>query len=145
MQKPYWPSSIASTPASISKSVTHWRSAQHAIRIYSTRSTLSPVLNIAEPSGESSVTDESLCNPRTLADAGIWALATRSTHRSIQTALSPKYTSGSTSAPKGVMLSHYNVGSNLEQLEQVFGLGRKDCVLGILPFFHSFSTIVQLV
>ncbi len=41
--------------------------------------------------------------------------------------------------PKGVMLSHYNIGSNIEQLEQVFGLNRRDCVLGILPFFHSFG------
>jgi acyl-[acyl-carrier-protein]-phospholipid O-acyltransferase / long-chain-fatty-acid--[acyl-carrier-protein] ligase len=49
------------------------------------------------------------------------------------------FSSGSTGEPKGVMLSHYNVGSNIEQLEQVFGLDRRDRVLGILPFFHSFG------
>jgi acyl-[acyl-carrier-protein]-phospholipid O-acyltransferase/long-chain-fatty-acid--[acyl-carrier-protein] ligase len=49
------------------------------------------------------------------------------------------FSSGSTGDPKGVMLSHYNVMSNIEQLEQVFGLNRKDRVLGILPFFHSFG------
>jgi acyl-[acyl-carrier-protein]-phospholipid O-acyltransferase / long-chain-fatty-acid--[acyl-carrier-protein] ligase len=49
------------------------------------------------------------------------------------------FSSGSTGDPKGVMLSHYNIGSNIEQLEQVFGLGRRDGVLGILPFFHSFG------
>lgn len=38
---------------------------------------------------------------------------------------------------KGVMHTHYNIGSNMEQLEQVFGLGRRDCVPGGLPFFHS--------
>ena len=34
------------------------------------------------------------------------------------------FSSGSTGDPKGVMLSHYNIGSNIEQLEQVFGLNR---------------------
>jgi acyl-[acyl-carrier-protein]-phospholipid O-acyltransferase/long-chain-fatty-acid--[acyl-carrier-protein] ligase len=49
------------------------------------------------------------------------------------------FSSGSTGEPKGVMLSHYNVAANIEQLEQVFGLGKSDCVLGVLPFFHSFG------
>ncbi len=49
------------------------------------------------------------------------------------------FSSGSTGDPKGVRLSHYNIGSNVEQLEQVFGLGYRDGVLGILPFFHSFG------
>jgi len=49
------------------------------------------------------------------------------------------FSSGSTGEPKGVMLSHYNVISNVEQLEQVFGLDRRDRVLGVLPFFHSFG------
>ncbi len=37
------------------------------------------------------------------------------------------------------MLSHYNIGSNIEQLEQVFGLNRADGFVGVLPFFHSFG------
>jgi acyl-[acyl-carrier-protein]-phospholipid O-acyltransferase/long-chain-fatty-acid--[acyl-carrier-protein] ligase len=49
------------------------------------------------------------------------------------------FSSGSTGDPKGVMLSHYNIGSNIAQLEQVFSLGKRDCILGILPFFHSFG------
>ncbi len=49
------------------------------------------------------------------------------------------FSSGSTGEPKGVMLSHYNIGSNIAQLEQVFGLGKRDCILGVLPFFHSFG------
>jgi acyl-[acyl-carrier-protein]-phospholipid O-acyltransferase/long-chain-fatty-acid--[acyl-carrier-protein] ligase len=49
------------------------------------------------------------------------------------------FSSGSTGEPKGVMLTHYNVGSNVEQLEQVFGLNCRDRLLGILPFFHSFG------
>ena len=49
------------------------------------------------------------------------------------------FSSGSTGEPKGVMLSHFNVVSNVEQLEQVFGLGKSDRLLGVLPFFHSFG------
>jgi acyl-[acyl-carrier-protein]-phospholipid O-acyltransferase / long-chain-fatty-acid--[acyl-carrier-protein] ligase len=49
------------------------------------------------------------------------------------------FSSGSTGDPKGVLLSHYNIGSNIAQLEQVFGLAKHDRVLGILPFFHSFG------
>ena len=49
------------------------------------------------------------------------------------------FSSGSTGEPKGVMLTHYNILSNVEQLEQVFALTPEDRVLGILPFFHSFG------
>jgi acyl-[acyl-carrier-protein]-phospholipid O-acyltransferase/long-chain-fatty-acid--[acyl-carrier-protein] ligase len=49
------------------------------------------------------------------------------------------FSSGSTGVPKGVMLSHYNIASNVEQLGQTFALGPKDRILGILPFFHSFG------
>jgi acyl-[acyl-carrier-protein]-phospholipid O-acyltransferase/long-chain-fatty-acid--[acyl-carrier-protein] ligase len=49
------------------------------------------------------------------------------------------FSSGSTGEPKGVMLSHYNIGSNIEQMEQVFGWHYRDRVLGVLPFFHSFG------
>ncbi len=49
------------------------------------------------------------------------------------------FSSGSTGEPKGVMLSHYNIGSNIEQLEQVFGLSKQDGFVGVLPFFHSFG------
>ena len=49
------------------------------------------------------------------------------------------FSSGSTGEPKGVMLSHYNVSSNLDQFDQVFAFGRDERILGILPFFHSFG------
>lgn len=49
------------------------------------------------------------------------------------------FSSGSTGEPKGVMLSHFNIVSNICQITQVFMLGRRDKILGILPFFHSFG------
>ena len=49
------------------------------------------------------------------------------------------FSSGSTGDPKGVMLTHFNLESNVEALAQVFRVDTKDRVLGILPFFHSFG------
>jgi acyl-[acyl-carrier-protein]-phospholipid O-acyltransferase / long-chain-fatty-acid--[acyl-carrier-protein] ligase len=49
------------------------------------------------------------------------------------------FSSGSTGEPKGVMLTHYNVASNIEQMGQTFAFGGRDRILGILPFFHSFG------
>jgi len=54
------------------------------------------------------------------------------------------FSSGSTGEPKGVMLTHYNIASNIEQMEQTFMLGRHDRLLGVLPFFHSFGFSVAL-
>ncbi len=54
------------------------------------------------------------------------------------------FSSGSTGEPKGVLLTHYNIGSNIEQIAQTFMLGRRDRLLGILPFFHSFGFTVTL-
>src|SRR5213596_2736006 len=48
------------------------------------------------------------------------------------------FSSGSTGDPKGVMLSHYNIAANIEQIGQIFALDKGDRILGILPFFRSF-------
>ena len=54
------------------------------------------------------------------------------------------FSSGSTGDPKGVMLSHFNLMSNISQVCQVFMLDGSDKFLGILPFFHSFGFMAAL-
>lgn len=54
------------------------------------------------------------------------------------------FSSGSTGEPKGVMLTHYNVGANCRQMGQLFMLNRRDKILGILPFFHAFGYTVTI-
>ncbi|MFH0945439.1 MAG: acyl-[ACP]--phospholipid O-acyltransferase [Planctomycetota bacterium] len=49
------------------------------------------------------------------------------------------FSSGSTGEPKGVMLTHFNLDSNVEAVSQVFRPTASDRLLGILPLFHSFG------
>ncbi len=54
------------------------------------------------------------------------------------------FTSGSTGDPKGVMLSHRNIGRNVEDFDATIHLRRDDVLLGILPLFHSFGYTVAM-
>lgn len=55
------------------------------------------------------------------------------------------FTSGSTGDPKGVVLTHQNVLSNVHQMRQHLRLDPLSVVaLGILPFFHSFGHTVGI-
>jgi acyl-[acyl-carrier-protein]-phospholipid O-acyltransferase/long-chain-fatty-acid--[acyl-carrier-protein] ligase len=54
------------------------------------------------------------------------------------------FSSGSTGEPKGVMLTHHNVLSNIRQMTQVFSFSSDDKLLGVLPFFHAFGFTVTL-
>ncbi|MGB4598989.1 MAG: acyl-[ACP]--phospholipid O-acyltransferase [Trichlorobacter sp.] len=47
------------------------------------------------------------------------------------------FSSGSTGSPKGVMLSHHNILSNIESLRAVFQPDQHDRVAAVLPLFHS--------
>jgi acyl-[acyl-carrier-protein]-phospholipid O-acyltransferase/long-chain-fatty-acid--[acyl-carrier-protein] ligase len=47
------------------------------------------------------------------------------------------FSSGSTGEPKGVMLSHHNIISNIESLRTVFQSSPSDNVCAALPLFHS--------
>jgi len=54
------------------------------------------------------------------------------------------FSSGSTGVPKGVMLTHFNVGANIESFEQAVSLWPDDRIIGFLPFFHSFGYTTTL-
>lgn len=49
------------------------------------------------------------------------------------------YTSGTSARPKGVMLSHGNLETNVEDAVEHAQITSADCFLGVLPQFHSFG------
>jgi long-chain acyl-CoA synthetase len=54
------------------------------------------------------------------------------------------YTSGTTGDPKGAMLSHGNIASNVEASLQVIHLGPEDRCLSFLPLSHIFERMAGL-
>jgi long-chain acyl-CoA synthetase len=55
------------------------------------------------------------------------------------------YTSGTTSDPKGVMLTHANLLGEVESVFKWAHVGPKDAVLGVLPLFHVLSQMANLL
>src|SRR5262249_30267470 len=49
------------------------------------------------------------------------------------------FSSGSTGEPKGVVLSHFNIDSNVQAIREAYRVLPTDRLMGILPFFHSFG------
>ncbi|MFE6285723.1 4-coumarate--CoA ligase family protein [Streptomyces sp. NPDC057877] len=49
------------------------------------------------------------------------------------------YSSGTTGTPKGVMLTHRQIATNLAQLEPSIGASPGERVLAVLPFFHIYG------
>ena len=56
-----------------------------------------------------------------------------------------QYTSGSTSAPKGVMISHSNLLANQQMIQSTFGGTRESIILGWLPLYHDMGLIGNIL
>ena len=65
-------------------------------------------------------------------------------HRTPDSLAAVIFSSGSTGVPKGVMLSHYNLISDIEAIAQLFWITPSDRIVGVLPFFHSFGFTVTI-
>ena len=55
------------------------------------------------------------------------------------------YTSGTTSDPKGVMLTHANLIAERDSAFAVVNVSSDDSVLGVLPLFHSLAQLANLL
>jgi long-chain acyl-CoA synthetase len=53
------------------------------------------------------------------------------------------YTSGTTAEPKGVMLTHRNVMSNIHAVKGVLHITRSDTFLSVLPAWHMYERIMD--
>lgn len=54
------------------------------------------------------------------------------------------YSSGTTGVPKGVMLTHRSIATNLAQLHPLCPMGPGDRILAVLPFFHIYGLTALL-
>ena len=55
------------------------------------------------------------------------------------------YTSGTTSQPKGVMLTHYNLCSQLWMIDDLFLVHETDIFLSVLPLAHTYECTLGLI
>lgn len=55
------------------------------------------------------------------------------------------YTSGTTSSPKGVMLTHYNITKQIQMESELFFIYPEDILLSILPLSHTYECSVGML
>ncbi len=55
------------------------------------------------------------------------------------------YTSGTTSQPKGVMLTHYNLCSQLTMIDKLYMVYKEDVFLSVLPLAHTYECTIGLI
>lgn len=55
------------------------------------------------------------------------------------------YTSGTTSDPKGVMLTHANLDAEAKAIFDYIRIDERDAILGVLPLFHALAQMANLL
>jgi acyl-[acyl-carrier-protein]-phospholipid O-acyltransferase / long-chain-fatty-acid--[acyl-carrier-protein] ligase len=58
--------------------------------------------------------------------------------------ISIMFTSGTTGDPKGAVLTHGNIETNVRGVDEVIHIDPHDVLIGVLPFFHSFGYAITL-
>jgi acyl-[acyl-carrier-protein]-phospholipid O-acyltransferase/long-chain-fatty-acid--[acyl-carrier-protein] ligase len=66
-----------------------------------------------------------------------WLVSDR--HWAPEDPLTILFSSGSTASPKGILLSHHNILSNIDGFSVVARAQENDVICSVLPFFHSFG------
>ena len=100
---------------------------------------------VEEAAGDAVSSGGTSAVPETAAPAGAALSATRAGSESGWPSVSPEdaativYTSGTTGEPKGVVLSHRNILSNVVCSIERFGLSPMDRYLSFLPLSHTFE------
>lgn len=56
-----------------------------------------------------------------------------------------QYTSGSTASPKGVMISHGNLLSNMQMIERSFAANQHSVGVGWLPHYHDMGLVANIL
>jgi long-chain acyl-CoA synthetase len=78
-------------------------------------------------------------------DPGAGALWARAAAWSRDAAAVILYTSGTTSDPKGVVLTHANLIAEAEAVFRAVDVTERDAVLGVLPLFHALAQMANLL
>jgi malonyl-CoA/methylmalonyl-CoA synthetase len=112
-----------------------------------------PALAVCDPSREAwyRTAAPAGCQVLTLGSDGTGSLAERARRASGSAVVSPRaaddlavllYTSGTTGLPKGAMISHGNLASNVATLVSAWGFTAADRLLHALPVYHAHGLFV---
>lgn len=71
-------------------------------------------------------------------------LTERKSNDSSQMCATVIFSSGTTSEPKGIVLTHKNIIADIESMQLVVAFGKNDIICSALPFFHSFGFTVTM-